>query len=93
MFDRIFGDASPAGGPDEPLALLDHAASAALPGLYVCCGQQDQLIDDNHRFVAACAARGVPVTTSFGPGEHDWAYWDTTIQDVLAWLPIGDAGD
>jgi S-formylglutathione hydrolase FrmB len=29
------------------------------------------------------------VTTNFGPGVHDWAYWDATIQDVLAWLPLG----
>jgi S-formylglutathione hydrolase FrmB len=27
------------------------------------------------------------VATSFGPGAHDWAYWDARIQDVLAWLP------
>ena len=28
------------------------------------------------------------MTTSFGPGDHDWAYWDDRIQDVLAWLPL-----
>jgi len=30
----------------------------------------------------------VPLTTRFTPGEHDWAYWDAEIQQVLDWLPI-----
>jgi S-formylglutathione hydrolase FrmB len=92
MFDRIFGGASPAGGPDDPVALLGRAERGTLPALYVCCGEQDPLIDDNHRFVAACADHGVPVMSSFAPGDHDWAYWDATIQDVLAWLPIEQPG-
>ena len=28
------------------------------------------------------------MTADFGPGAHDWAYWDDRIQDVLAWLPL-----
>ena len=39
-------------------------------------------------FHKACRAAGIPVTVDFGPGAHDWAYWDRKIQDVLAWLPL-----
>jgi S-formylglutathione hydrolase FrmB len=92
MFDRIHGDASPAGTDDDLLALLGRADPADLPALYVCCGEQDELIGDNRALVEACSAASVPVTASFGPGEHDWAYWDATIQDVLAWLPVSDSG-
>ncbi len=88
LFDRVYGDADPAGTDDDLLALLGRADAAALPALYVCCGEQDELIGGNRVFVAACAAATIPVTSSFGPGEHDWAYWDDTIQDVLAWLPL-----
>jgi S-formylglutathione hydrolase FrmB len=49
------------------------------------------LIGDNERFRDACAAAGVPLTTDFGPGAHDWAYWDVRIQDVLTWLPLRPA--
>jgi putative tributyrin esterase len=91
LFERVFGAASPAGTDDDLLALFDRADPATLPGLYVCCGEQDELIDDNRRFVEACSRASVPVTSSFGSGEHDWAYWDATIQDVLAWLPIRPA--
>jgi putative tributyrin esterase len=88
MFDRIHGDADPAGTADDLFALVDRADASGAPAFYVCCGEQDELIDGNRRFVDACAAASVPVTASFGPGEHDWAYWDATIQDVLAWLPF-----
>jgi S-formylglutathione hydrolase FrmB len=88
MFDRIHGTASAAGTDDDLLALLGRADAATLPALYVCCGEQDELIGDNRAFVESCAAATIPVTSSFGPGAHDWAYWDATIQDVLAWLPL-----
>ena len=88
LFDRVFGDRSPAGSDDDLLALLRRADPAGLPALHVSCGEQDELMDDNLRFTRACSAASVPVTTSFGPGGHDWAYWDTTVQDVLAWLPL-----
>jgi putative tributyrin esterase len=88
MFDRILGG-SPAGPGDDLFALLGRTDPATLPALYVCCGEQDELIGDNRALLEACAAASVPVTTSCGPGGHDWAYWDATIQDVLAWLPLG----
>ena len=64
------------------------ALAAALPELYACCGTEDELLEDNHRFLDAAGLRGVPVTTSFTPGEHEWGYWDAQIQKVLAWLPL-----
>jgi putative tributyrin esterase len=88
MFERCYGDRSPAGTDDDLLALLGRADPTSLPALYVCCGEQDELIGDNRAFVEACGAASVPVTSSFGAGEHDWAYWDARIQDVLAWLPL-----
>jgi putative tributyrin esterase len=88
MFERIFGDAAVAGGPDDLRRLLDQSDPSALPPLYLCCGTEDQLIDDNVAFRDELAAAGAKVTADFGPGEHDWAYWDARIQDVLAWLPL-----
>ena len=56
--------------------------------LHVSCGTEDALVEGNRRFVATPARSRHPVTTSFGPGEHEWGYWDARIQDVLAWLPL-----
>jgi S-formylglutathione hydrolase FrmB len=84
---KVFGDRSAAGTGDDLRWLLDRADPATLPRLYACCGTEDPLYPSSVAFRAACAAKGVPLTVDFGPGEHDWAYWDTKIQDVLAWLP------
>jgi S-formylglutathione hydrolase FrmB len=89
MFERIFGDRRPSGGTDDLRRLLDQADVAALPALYLCCGTDDILIEDNVAFRDAAVAAGARVTADFGPGAHDWAYWDARIQDVLAWLPLG----
>ena len=51
-------------------------------------GTGDMLIGDNRALAEEARTAGVDVTTDFGPGDHDWAYWDATIQDVLAWLPL-----
>ncbi len=85
VFPHIFGD-RPLSGSDDLLWLLDRADPATLPRLYLCCGTEDFLYDENVRFRDACRAKGVPVTVDFGPGEHEWGYWDTKIQEVLAWI-------
>ena len=50
------------------------------------------MIADNVAFRDELAAAGAKVTADFEPGEHNWAYWDARIQDVLAWLPLRGRG-
>jgi len=88
LWKRVFGGRVSGGAEDDLFALLRRAQGDGLPALHVSCGTDDQLIAANRRFAAACGAAGIPVATSFGPGEHDWGYWDARIQDVLAWLPL-----
>jgi putative tributyrin esterase len=88
LFERIFGKREISGGPDDLFALLDPDADQPVPALYLCCGTEDALIDDNLALQEACTDAKIPITTSFTPGEHEWGYWDAKIQDVLAWLPL-----
>lgn len=88
LMRRVFGDRPLAGSDDDLLQLVARAEPAALPQLYLCCGTADVLYGDSVRFRDACAERGVPLTVDFGPGDHDWSYWDARIRDVLAWLPL-----
>jgi putative tributyrin esterase len=92
MFERVFGDGPIAGGSDDLFSLLDHADPAVLPDLYLSCGTEDPLYADNAAFGDACGRAGVEVTTSFGPGTHEWGFWDARISDVLAWLPLAGRG-
>jgi putative tributyrin esterase len=86
LIRRVFGDRLEP--RDDLLALLDAADVEALPSVYLGCGTQDQLYDGNVRFLDAATAAGLDVHVDFRPGEHEWGLWDTTIQDVLAWLPL-----
>jgi len=88
MWQRIFAERAVTGSSDDVFELLAQAEPAALPALHISCGTEDALLADNREFVAACERAGIVVDADFGPGDHDWAYWDTRIQDVLAWLPF-----
>lgn len=86
---RAFG-APVDGTPNDLFWLLKHHAAVGsdIPSLYLACGTEDVLVEGNRRFVAAAEAALAPLTVDFGPGEHEWGYWDARIQDVLAWLPL-----
>lgn len=85
---RVFGDTTVRGGDSDLLALLGRADPTALPALYLACGDEDPLLDQNETFLAAAEAAGVPVTVTLDAGSHEWGYWDRHIQRVLDWLPL-----
>jgi S-formylglutathione hydrolase FrmB len=93
--DRIFGDEPVAGTSNDLMWLLDQVdlSATVMPELYVCCGTEDSLYDENATFRDACQAKGIALTVDFGSGEHDWGYWDAKIQDVLDWLPVATRED
>jgi S-formylglutathione hydrolase FrmB len=72
------------------LARID-TDSGPLPKILVGCGTEDRLIIANRQFVRVVQAAGIEVRSKLGPGEHSWALWDATIQDVVAWLPPAGA--
>ena len=84
----IFGDISKVPGSKHDLfALAKKAArSSVKPRLYQACGTEDFLHADNVRFRDAVSKLPLDLTYEEGPGEHNWAYWDKTIQNVLAWM-------
>jgi S-formylglutathione hydrolase FrmB len=87
LIGRVFAEHPVAGTGDDLLHLLDAADPAALPKLMLRCGTEDHLVAQNKRFVTACADREIPLDAEFGPGAHEWSYWDRQIQTVLEWLP------
>ena len=64
MFERVFGD-RPRRQPGRPAWLLGRRTPATLPSLYVCCGTEDALIDDN-RASATRAGRRDPAERPSG---------------------------
>jgi putative tributyrin esterase len=89
LVGRVFADRVVAGGDEDLLHLVGAADPAALPRLMLRCGTEDHTLTQNENFVAACRAAGVQLDPGFGPGAHDWAYWDAQIQTVLDWMLPG----
>ena len=86
LLARVFADRPVAGTGDDLLHLLATAEPGALPELMLRCGSDDHLLAQNERFVAACAAHRIGLDAGFGPGAHEWGYWDREIQVVLDWI-------
>ncbi len=80
---RVFAGRDVAGSPDDLLHLVATSDPGTLPRLMLRCGTEDHLVAQNERFVAACRAHGVALDSGFGPGAHEWGYWDTEIRTVL----------
>jgi putative tributyrin esterase len=86
LVGRVFPDRKVAGTDEDLLHLIKGADPAALPRLMLRCGTEDHLIKQNERFVAACASAGVELDAGYGPGGHEWPFWDQHIQTVIDWL-------
>lgn len=86
----IYGDRDISGTDDDLLHLLRkvETSEGPKPKLYQCCGTEDFLYEDNQTFRKACEQTSLDYQYHEGPGGHDWAYWDTHIQNVLNWLPL-----
>jgi S-formylglutathione hydrolase FrmB len=82
---KVFGPDDIAGSDADLLAMLQRA-ERPLPRLYLWCGTEDGLVDGNRAFIETAQQQDIPLTSELSPGDHDWRYWDTKIQDVLHWM-------
>ncbi|QGN32141.1 alpha/beta hydrolase family protein [Microlunatus sp. Gsoil 973] len=92
LSERIFGS-DPVPESADLFHLLGTVDRDHSPSLYVSCGTEDRLIEDNRSYVTAIEEAGLPLRTSFVPGEHEWGLWDLEIQSFLAGLPIRGLDD
>ncbi|RDW21474.1 esterase [Oceanobacillus arenosus] len=86
----VFGDEDIRNTASDMLWKLNQIGNTDTerPMLYQACGTEDFLYEHNQRFFKVCKDTSFDLTTDFGPGDHDWKYWDKQIQHVLQWLPI-----
>jgi S-formylglutathione hydrolase FrmB len=90
----IFGSlAEYLGSDDDLFALAEKTAQPGIskPKLFMACGTDDFLYQDNLAFRPHLEKLGYDLAWSEKPGAtHEWGYWDEMIQQVLDWLPLGD---
>lgn len=71
------------------LARKNHAAGMPFPKMYIWCGEDDFLLEDNRRFHALLEEMEIPHRYVESEGNHDWKWWDLHIQSALNYL-LGD---
>lgn len=62
---------------------LTAARLTGLPYFYLDCGTEDLLIDMNQEFAALLRKKKIAHEYRELPGNHNWAYWDQQVQEVL----------
>ncbi len=81
---RIFGP-SPEGTDHHLLTLAKRAKKARrLPEISIDCGTEDFLLADNRTFADELRTSMIPHSYKEHGGGHEWGYWDTHIQEALA---------
>jgi putative tributyrin esterase len=81
------------GAPDSPVRAAndlhklfrDFPAERikALPFLYLDCGTEDGFLATNRELAAILLERKIPHEFRELPGQHNWPYWDSQVQEVL----------
>lgn len=85
---RTFGSLDRLSGSDnDPRALANKAAASGglFPELYMACGTEDFLLQENRSFKEHLEGLGVPFTYIEEPGSHDWRFWNPQIEKALEW--------
>ncbi len=55
----------------------------AIPFLYIDCGTEDFLFQNNRDFVSLLVEKKIPHEFRQLPGAHNWQYWDSQVQEFL----------
>lgn len=76
-----------AGTQEDVFTLLRQADPDTRPALWMSCGTDDFLIDDNRRAHKLMESLNIPHFYREDPGfAHGWNYWDLMIQEALTFL-------
>ncbi len=68
---------------DDLFLLAQKLSPEQRPRVYMTCGEQDFLLDESRRFSAKLDALGWNHTLETWKGDHEWRFWDASIQKAL----------
>lgn len=68
-------------------SLAEQMAEAdSRPELYLACGTEDSLLDENRELHELLDATGYSHDYFETPGSHDWDFWNEYLEKALSWL-------
>jgi len=80
----ILGEALIYPDKDDLFYLADKAASLTeKPRMLIICGDNDFLLDDNHRFDAHLKSLNYGHTYIEWPGDHNWDFWELCLPEAF----------
>ncbi len=87
-YARVFGDLNQLSGSDkDPEALIINLRrnNISIPKIYMACGTEDFLINENRSYHSFLNSEGVNHTYLESPGVHDWTFWNEYIEKAILW--------
>ena len=60
------------------------------PRIYLSCGEQDGLWEDNVRFEEHLSGLEIPHRFDYREGGHDWRFWNQSLEDFFDFILEGD---
>ena len=61
-------------------------ANRPIPALFIDCGRDDGLVDQNRALDWELTRLGIPHKYAEWPGAHTWRYWSTHVPESMAWM-------
>ncbi len=89
FYRECFGEPSKLEESDnnpETLIRKLKAAGQKIPEIYLTCGTEDFLIENNREMHRFLEAEGVPHEYHEAPGIHDMVFWTEHIQKIVRWM-------
>lgn len=87
LWEDIFGEQEKIRGSENDLfALAEKLESDKRPKLYMWCGTEDFLYDQNLDMRDHLQKLSYDLTYKESYGDHSWQYWDIQIRDILNWM-------
>jgi len=80
-----------AADPAQAAALVQRHG-ARMPSLFIDCGTEDALLDQNRALHDELSRLHVRHEYAEWPGSHTWRYWSTHVRESLAWMGKQMAG-
>nr|AGJ83836.1 FAE3 [uncultured bacterium] len=86
-YRSVFGDlAALEESPANPEYWVRKMAPGCCPAIYMACGRDDFLIEENRAFKSFLDTQKIPVRYTEDDGEHDWDYWNRHLEPAVRWL-------
>ena len=89
FYRECFGDPATAAERDcnpEVLARKLKADGKTIPGIYMACGTEDFLIENNRAFHKFLTDEEIPHEYHEGKGIHDMVFWTEHIRNAVEWM-------